>query len=181
MPAGRAHRHDSPEAQGNHLPVGRHEESRHHSPSVEDDIRRRGIQRDVLFQSARAGRSRAGQGERRLERGHHGPKQRARQSRNRPVRGFQATPGRRGGTRPSAATARPPGHRRSRAAAEAGAGFRRSGSISPQHDPGPEHLEQDRARGAGGLDSKTVLERAEPAQRADRHGSAGTLRPVEGF
>ena len=38
-----------------HLPAGRHEEPGHHGTAAEDDVRRLGIQRDVLFQPARAG------------------------------------------------------------------------------------------------------------------------------
>ena len=37
------------------------------------------------------------------------------------------------------APARQAGDRRSRAAAAAGAGLCRPGSVSPEHDPGPEH------------------------------------------
>ena len=37
-------------------------------------------------------------------------------------------------------TARQAGHRRSRAAAEAGAGLCRPGSVSPQYDAGAEHI-----------------------------------------
>ena len=77
VPAGCSHRYNGPQAQGNHLPVGRHEEPGYQRATLEDDVWGFGVQRDVLFQSSGAGGPRVRQSERRLERGHYGPEQRA--------------------------------------------------------------------------------------------------------
>ncbi len=88
------------QAQGNHLPAGRHEEPGHQRAAAEDDVGRLGLQRNVLLQPPRARQERARQGQRRLERGDHGPEQRAGQPGHRLVRGLQAQSGSRPGARP---------------------------------------------------------------------------------
>ena len=151
--------------------------SGHQRAAAEDDVGRLGLQRDVLLQPARAGASsvlgKVNEGWNVAitalsnERANLGIGLYVVFKRNLDAVVEQAR---------KITPQRQAGDRRSRAAAEAGAGLRRPGSVSPQHHAGAEQSEQDRRAGPGRFDSKTLLERAESAQRANRDGSAGAIR-----